>query len=137
MPAPKLKPVPLDRAFVASILRSQAKLDDQEIQAKVRKIVEPLRIQYQQEAERNWRNRRGENESLKDELKKIQEATGIDILSWGSSLDSGLIEAIKFAQRAGLTSDYSALRHARDNMERAVKNIDAALGSPLSVEEKL
>lgn len=130
VPAPRLEAIPLDRAFVASILRSQAKLDDQEIQAKVSKIVDPLRKQYQEEAERNWRNRRGEDENLKQELEKIQEATGISILSWGRSLDSGLLEAIKFAQRSGLSSDYSALSRAREAMANAVKQLNEVYGLP-------
>ncbi len=92
------------------------------------KIVDPLRKQYQEEAERNWRNRRGEDENLKQELEKIQEATGINILSWGRSLDSGLLEAIKFAQRSGIASEYSALRHAGAHMEAAVKALNEAFG---------
>lgn len=136
--APKRDSVkPLDRSFVAAMMRRVGEVDASIIHAKIAQAIAEKTKQngewLQQEVERRSRKLT----EVMGKLDKIKASTGIDLLSWDCSTED-VSDAIRFAVGCakGVHSRYSGLQDLRRQMSRLCEQIDA-LGPLVPTEAAL
>lgn len=105
--APKLTPVPLDRSFVAAMLRRASEADADEIGALVAKKLEQARESDKREMERKISLRVQKAEEGLAQIAEIEKELGFSLSGWTPSAD--IAQAIKFAMKSGLAGKYGTL----------------------------
>jgi len=126
--APKLTPAPLDRSFVAAMLRraaeyAPAKTDMEAAEAKARKEAEKICAHSKKHLEVEF-------QSLKDAINEFQRKSGITIRTYNRNEDfcnaaQALVRLKKISFSKGFLSSYSRqLRERADDMETLCSYID-------------
>lgn len=123
--APLLKPVRLDRAFAAALIRRAGERDEQEIQAAVEVATQQIREQERARADSDISRHDSKRKELEQKLAKVQEQTGIDLLSWTPT--ETVVSAIRFAISADLFCAYNGIKGMRNQAQKLIETIDSAL----------
>ena len=125
--APKLDPVPLDRAFVASLLRNQAECPIKEDEKK-------YQDRYMEGVEYGKQVSARESEHLREAVRKFQEASGIDV---GDEWTAGnVVKAVKVL--VDMRHDIDAIARAQEaaqGIADGLKSLMAESGLALAAED--
>lgn len=113
--AVRLSPEPLDRAFLAAMLRRASEADAAVIGAQVRAGVDAERERYAKQLEDQRKRDARKLIELQAKVAEFREKTGIDFESWRPVDDTAA--AIKLAMSVG----YSGLAQAVDDVARAAE----------------
>lgn len=129
VPADRLTPAPLDREFLAAMLRRASEADDNVIAAQVMKRVE---AELKTMADRQARQRESDARrllELQKRLAEVRDLTGIDLENYTPSAD--IAAAIKLALGVG----YSGLARATEHMASAAENFARQLRTEIPTTE--
>lgn len=125
---------PLNRSFVAAMMRRVGEIDELAVRIKVEQTMAASEKQRQQWAEREIENRTKRAKEMTDRIAKIKEATGIDLMSW-SFEDEAFIAAVKYAMgEHSITERYYGLGQIKQSMANLIRQIDEL--QPLVPETK-
>lgn len=125
--APKLTPVPLDRVFLAAILRQAAEsnVPRAEFDKAVFERVESANKQHQEAEERVTKRLQEEIAQLQQSIRAFETASGVTISRWTGSQRIG--EAVRLVLDGGLKAKQRQLEHLADEAERLAQGIRAGL----------
>lgn len=123
--APKLEAQPVNRSFVAAMLRRASEVDQGEVSAAVDAKVSELRERDERRIEHEIERRTQRDADLREAVAKIERVSGIKIERWSDNEEIG--RAVKLVLDAGVLSTYGSIRHARDEAQRALARLDKAL----------
>lgn len=120
--APKLEPDPLDRGFVASLIRRayEHTVD--------RAAIEKARAEGRKGGEDY---RRAETQRLLDRIKTFEEAAGVKIENYREREIGEAVRMVREGKHLGLRR---RLLHMRKSMESVMLRLDEALGDPPPIE---
>lgn len=123
--APARKDVrPLDRNFVASMLRRAGEIHEYTIMTKIAEATKQHQEEARRHADREISIRTKRYQEMLERLNSIKEESGIDILGYTFD-DKRIAAAVKYAFAVGdLRGHYSGLEAVRNNMARLIKQID-------------
>lgn len=125
--APTLEPKPLDRGFMAAMLRRVSGADDDEVKALAERILAPERERMQAHIEDQIERRTSRLQQQSDRLAAIEKALGFSLDGWESP--ENFAARMEFAKRLGV-GGYGALktlaRQAKDLAEQVEKFTGAA-----------
>lgn len=119
--AQKLDAKPLDRLFVASLLRNAGKVDDAEVSRLVSQQLEQ-RVEYEVKMRENWRERSKERYAKLDEA--IQAAAKDD--SYLS--DDEIIAAVMVVAKSGIARSYGGLIELERQLRQSADRIGTLMG---------
>lgn len=119
--ASQMKPVQLDREFIAAILRRSAESDQKVIDELVRKQVDKDRAEHQQSRKDAIERDRSEYSKVLKNLKELKEKTGIDLRGYQATDE--VARAIKLVLDSDLVSDYSGIQRIIETVEAFAKRI--------------
>ncbi|MHB1942265.1 MAG: hypothetical protein ACYCP0_04300 [Acidiferrobacteraceae bacterium] len=130
-PAATLPAQPVDRSFLAALLRRASEADESLVQAAVELQREKVQQQCQQIAASEIENRTHRFTEIRKQLQEIQERTGIDLLRGGTPSDE-VAEAIRWALNGRMFPRYIGLSTVRKDLENALEKVNTALDAFLS-----
>lgn len=123
--APSLRPVPLDRAFIAALLRRANEFEQSTVDALVRREVNAERDRLHAEYELRDSRARDELRTLRDKLLMIRERCGIDLLGWEPADDAAAL--LKAVLQTDLTKNYRGLAELLTRMGDLQTQLQAAI----------
>jgi hypothetical protein len=127
-PVKNAQPAPLDRSFVAAMMRRCGELDERRKGELIAAEILKAHADAKQDIEREVKDRSRELEELKARLAKVKEATGLDFTKRYGFDTEGTIKALNFALAASdLTSRYGGLLGLKRTLSATLKSIDEAL----------
>lgn len=116
---------PLDRSFVAAMLRRAGQIDEYTIRTKIEEATRQHHEEARQYADREIAARTKRHQEVIARLELIKEKSGIDILGYSFD-DKRIAAALKFALAAGdIRGHYMGLEGVRNHMDALIKKIDA------------
>lgn len=122
------EPKPVDRRFLASILRCGSKKDDALIAAAIQKATEAVSARmtesHKQRVDVEVQRRLGSVQADADKYKHLREALG-DKLGWMN--DEEVIAAVRILLATGITGTWNGVRGVQKRLSDAANQIDAAL----------
>lgn len=122
------EPKPIDRKFLASILRCGAKNDDALIEAAVAKAANEtsrrLQENHAQRVEETVKRKLGEVQADADKYKALRKALG-DNLGWMD--DKEVIAAVRIILNSGIAGTWNGIRSVQKQLTSAADKIDKAL----------
>jgi hypothetical protein len=117
---------PLDRSFVAAMMRRVGEMGEAEIKQRVKSAVSGLQERWREDANREVEERTKRCQGTLDALKRVQEQTGLALLNNLRFRENEFILAVKFAMQAqGLLGPYSRLKSVRSSLKSLIQEIDA------------
>jgi len=122
--AVKTKAVPLTRAFMASMLRSNGKGPAAELEQATAKIRAQIYEGYNAEIERRMKLREGDGAKWKELEAKLKEAGAPNYLGTPEVLN-----AVAMVLKSGVASTYLGLTHLQKELAQAAERIDTATKS--------
>jgi hypothetical protein len=125
-PAPKREPRPLDRSFVAAMMRRCGEIDQHLLRVAIADEIATEKKRLEDNAEKDLKARTREFEVVKAKLAEVKEATGIDLLAWQHNADE-VARAIRFALDHDLGGRYGALARLKKTLEDAIKEVVPAI----------
>lgn len=116
---------PLNRTFVAAMMRRVGETDEWLLRIKVQQMLAEGEKQRQEWAQRELASRTRKYEEVQERLNQIKADTGIDLLNWAYDRDA-IAAVLRFATEAAGTveSRYGGLLSLRGSMERLIRQID-------------
>lgn len=114
---------PLDRLFVAALLRNASKADDAEVNRMIEERVARLRALDKDEIDREVKRRISDNDHALKRLQLIRDKLGGDYNEWLLS-DEEFALAVAFVIRAGVTKTYSGVLSIYDDLKRQAEHIE-------------
>lgn len=123
--APKLKPEPLSRQFVAALFRRSNELDEETLKIAISKEVEKIRADCEKKLQSSIKNRFVDNEMYAKRIKEIKELTGLDLMTYTPSVD--VAHAIQAVIKSGVAGSYNNISRAMASVKLAQKNMEEAL----------
>lgn len=129
--APKLNPVPFDRTWVASLLRSAGKHDAGEVGALVDAEVKRLRAVDEEEIERRVARRAGANDAARRKLETLAKAydeangNGSRFDSFEFLNDEEFARAVVMVLKSGLVQRYDGLHRIAQHADAVAAQIRA------------
>lgn len=123
--APPLSPQPIERKFVAAMLRRASSADEEEVRALVAAEVEAARAQDRKWLEREVESRTRRYEDLRKVVADIERTSGVKINSWSNGEEIG--RALKLVIDTGALNTYGGIRGLRNQLETTLKEFDKAL----------
>lgn len=121
-------PKPIDRKFLASILRCGAKTDDALIEAAVAKAANEtskrMQEQHEQRVDDQVKRKLGAIQADADKYKTLREAIG-DNLGWMD--DKEIIAAVRIILNSGIAGTWNGMRGVQKQLTQAAEKIGAAL----------
>lgn len=105
--APDLDPKPIDRKFMAAMVRRSSQADDGEIQVLVNQRVEALREHDRKHVETEIKRRTKDIDDAKEQLRQLRERIGED--DWRYLDRDEVARAVKFVRAAGVLGTYERL----------------------------
>jgi hypothetical protein len=129
VPAARLEPVPITKAFFASLVRRAFEQVDRRAQNLVANELLKAREQQEETIAQRVKQRTREVESLVEGMKRFRDATGLDMDPWGGPP----IAVIKMAQQLERLSGYDGkalgrLLQVANDLDRTAKSIREAVG---------
>lgn len=119
---PALTPKPLDRTFVAAMVRRPVR----EVEAMVKSAVDKKRQELEADINRRIEQAVSRRVSAAEEVMKkvaeIKEATGIELTGWSAS-SQDVIAALKFAMAVKPFNRYGGVPGAIGDVERALERL--------------
>lgn len=129
------EPKPIDRRFLASILRCGAKNDDALIEAAIQKATTEtstrLAQQHRERVEADVKRKLGEIQADADKYKALRQALG-DNMGWMD--DREIIAAVRILLHSGIANTWNGVRSVQKRLTDAAAQIDRAL-SEIAVAE--
>ena len=125
MAAPKLEPKPVNREFVAAMLRRASGIDENEVRAAVRAEVEKQRENDRAAIEREIKLRTKKYERVMEHIDTIERIAGVKLTEFTDSDEIG--RAIRAVQHLGLNKTYGGMTSLRENLQRMIGNLDQAI----------
>lgn len=133
-PAATHLPTPLDRDFVAAMLRRVAKADESLIGRLVDKRIQDYRKERASMMEHERQTARGEYGKIHDSVKEIKESTGIDLLSYKAPKE--FANAINFVLKSKLFQSYAGIEALVESAESFAANLrEQAKASGIELSE--
>ncbi|MGE5510354.1 MAG: hypothetical protein ACM31O_03770 [Bacteroidota bacterium] len=129
--APQLAPKPIDRGFMAAMVRRAHEIDQDEVKAAVAMELARLREDDERRIEREVRARTREAESALKQLAELKARIGVD--NWDYLESSDVALAVKIVRASGLTRTYGGLRELQQSLAAHARAIEDALAK-LGVE---
>lgn len=125
--APKLEPEPVNRAFVAAMLRRASEADEDLVRAAVDAEVTRQRENDQKYIQQqiDWRTR--QYKEVEERIAKIKAISGVDLTHWCDDEEIG--RAIKLVLDAGVVKTYGGIQEVRNSAARILKDCDEALAA--------
>ena len=127
-PAPLLAAAPMDRAFLAALLRRQAAVDAKLVQALVWREVEALRKKDTERMEGQIAGATAEARAIAERLtatiEKVRAETGIDLRDWRPA--EPFIAAVKMVMATGLVNVSDRLGNISNMLASAMTQLDQA-----------
>lgn len=123
--APKKEDVkPLNRTFIAAMMRRCGQIDEQRVQATLEDQKKAIEKYWREFANNEATRRARRYEEQKAMIDKLEQATGIEIAGLQYRTDA-FISAVKFALAAyDIHGQYSGLQSIKGSMERCIKQIN-------------
>lgn len=129
------EPRPIDRKFLASILRCGAKNDDALIEAAIQKATnetsERLQESHARRVDEAVKRKLGEVQADADKYKNLRKELG-DHLGWMD--DKEIIAAVRIILTSGIAGSWNGIRGVQKQLTQAADRIDKAL-SELAIPE--
>ena len=119
--AQKLDSKPLDRLFVASLLRNAGKVDDAEVGRLVEQQLEE-RVEREVKARENWRERSKERYAKLDEVLQRAQKDG----DWIA--DDEVIAAVMVLAKSGIARSYGGLIELEKQLRQSADRIGTLMG---------
>lgn len=133
--APLLNALPMERAFIASLLRSAARRASVELRDAVEKRTEEARTKMADDIERAVNSRTDSHRRLQQAVDDFEKASGISIRDqWFSTAQLG--EAVKLIKDLGITTIHGRLGQVARNARAFADQVDLALPQLLSTGEE-
>ena len=133
--APKLEATPLDRAFMAAMVRRSSEIDSSE----VKKAVELELARHREndkkhvEAEITRRTQKGADAiAIVEELRSKLGSQG-----WRMLDAPEICAAVQVLQKLGLTSTYSSVKHLQQQLTKSAAEIEAAMKPLIGGQDQL
>lgn len=123
--APALTPQPVDRSFVAAMLRRASGVDEDEVRAAVAAQVEEQRKHDQSRIDREIERRTQHAKDLADQVAAIERVSGVKVSRWIDDEEIG--RAIKMVIQSGVFASHGGIQRVRDAAARVIENCDEAL----------
>jgi hypothetical protein len=114
--APSLQATPMDRSFIAALLRRSSEVDQGIIDRLVSLRVQELRAQDEKRNEEEIRRKTRDAREKLERIAQIEAAAGISLTDWNASAEIGHI--IKAVQASGLTKAWHGLQGLADSLKR-------------------
>lgn len=124
--APLLEAGPLDRTFVAAMMRRVGERDALAVRATYRKELDEAIAREARRKDSEIKAATSQYNAVIENLRKLREETGIDLTHGWSDIE-GLIAGIQFAQQSGVTARYHGLADASKRMSEALARLNKAL----------
>lgn len=131
--APPLKAdvAPIDRSFLAALLRRAAKTDDAMLNAEVAKRMADAEREFDERVKRAVDRRVGEEAELASVVKQFEEASGIKLTEWccgrGYESPADIGRAVMAIIKSGVNSTWNGLQCQSRSLREAADKIDAGL----------
>jgi hypothetical protein len=125
--APELKPVPLSRGFMASLLQRAAKLDHSMSLVPIEKFNKMCDERFKagkKSVENDAKSAETDLKVLKEKVAAFEKASGIDISSSSDLKDLGsLVKLVQSTEEKDIIGDYDWLVRSLDNMVGDIKTL--------------
>lgn len=132
--APKLESVPMDRNFVAAMLRRSSEIDENEVNVTVNQAVQALRlkdeIRFQNEVER----RTAHTKAIENKIARIESISGIRIDRWIDEEKLG--RAIGLVMQSGVLDAHETVRATRNMAVAMLDRIEKSLNELERIQGK-
>lgn len=122
-----LDPQPLDRNFLAALLRSAGKVDEAEIAASVQKQVDAERARIDERIEREVKWRTERRDAMAQRYAALEAIFSDEDLRWID--DREFAEAIKLVLKLGIRGAYDGVLSVRDKAAEFSEKMDKALAA--------
>ena len=133
--APKLEATPLDRSFIAAMVRRSSEIDAGEVKKAVDLELTKLR-EYDKkhvESEITCRTQKGADAiAIVEELRSKLGSEG-----WRMLDAPAICAAVKLIQTLGLTSTYSSIKHVQQSLKKSADEIEAAMKPLVGGQDEL
>lgn len=124
--APKLEPISVSRAFVASMLRRASSADEAVVTVMVAEKLAQARETDERHIEREIEMRTRNHDELRKQVKEFEEASGLRISNrWDGGRELG--KAVKMIMASGVTSTYGGLQGIHNTLSSTMKTIEKAM----------
>lgn len=119
--APKLTPKPIDRHFLASMLRSAQKSASQQVPALLEAERARMKTEFNERLDQKLRDRADKAVEVMRKVEAVKEATGIDLTQYQPS--KKIVETIKFALSVDLYgwSGFSTIVNTCDALTEKIR----------------
>jgi hypothetical protein len=124
-PAAKIEAQPIDRAFMASLMRSMGKADVGEIGKLVEQRVAELRAQDEERIKGEIETRSERNSEARKQLAAIEAVIGADQMRWLGSAE--LATAVNMVLKSGVARTYGSLADLHRQMIAQAEQIKEAM----------
>lgn len=125
--APVLNTQPVDRGFVAAMLRRASEVDHGEVRAAVDAQVAAARANDEKRIEREIASRTRNHEEMRKAIDEIEQVSGVKIKAWSSSKEIG--RAVKLVLDTGALQTYGGIQWLRNQIASTLQDFDKALAS--------
>ncbi|ATI15728.1 hypothetical protein [Bordetella phage vB_BbrM_PHB04] len=125
--APQLAPQPVDRSFIAAMLRRAGAVDADEVRAAVDAEVAAARAGDEKRIEQEIESRTRRHADLAKAVQEIESISGVKISAWGDSKEIG--RAVKLVLDSGALQTYGGIHGMRNQIAATLKDFDKALGA--------
>lgn len=115
---------PIDRKFMAALVRRANEVDHREVDVLVEKKIEVLRENDRKHLENEIKRRTRDIDDAKEQLKKLRERIGED--DWRYLDRDEVARAVKFVRAAGVLGTYNSVETLLKNLRGAVTKIERA-----------
>lgn len=115
---------PIDRKFMAALVRRASQVEDGEIKVLVEKRVEELRAYDRQHVENEIKRRTKDIDDAKEQLRKLRERIGED--DWRYLDREDVARAVKFVRESGIIGTYNSVETLLKTLKGAVSKIEKA-----------
>ncbi|HXF53365.1 MAG TPA: hypothetical protein VNK52_04505 [Hyphomicrobiaceae bacterium] len=124
-PAPRLAAKPIDRAFLAAMVRRAHAIDQAEFDAAVRRVVAEHTARINERVQSEVQRLTVEARAAIEKLERLK--TRIGTADWDMLDADDIARAVKMVRMSGVTGNYDGLRGLHAQMERATRRLREAL----------
>jgi hypothetical protein len=123
--APALQPMPVDRAFVAALLRRAGAVDQDEVYSIVQKQVQEQADQIRKNANYEVERLTENYKKLREKLDTINKLTGIDLTRF--TPEPEVASCINLVLKLGVFRTYGTLQHLLEQSQKFTQEVQTAL----------
>lgn len=125
---------PLNRSFVAAMMRRVGEIDELAVRIKVEQAMAASEKQRQQWATQEVERRTTRAKEMTERLEKIKEATGLDLMNWSFN-DESFIAAVRYAMKEhDIRRSYCGIESIKNSMTHLIRQIEEL--KPLVFDDK-